>query len=366
MPRQAADAATQRLHGHTFTILHGALLEVGLQRDRIGRVERDLVDELARVEPRHEHEALRHLVAPARLDARAHLAATRDDAHLRTPAHAERLRVVGVHVHDRVRERAVELRHAARHRPRMPVLEHAAGRQPERILLVRATPPAARRAARRCTRCRPDCRRTGSRCRPSRTDRCPRGSASCVSLPLTTGQRRPRASWYVSNGARSWPWPRPNSRVLLEQSLLQVEAEGLRFVVGIAVLDLRHRESLSTLPLRNSMSYSVLPRISGCLAMSSAGHTSSTLKRLENSTSCHRSDRDSPGASHHLVPELRAPLRVAVRAFLLDPHRRRQHEVGGKRRHRRIGFGHDDEVVGIAIAGIALLAPGWARPACCC
>src|SRR4029450_1604467 len=34
-----------------------ALLEIGLERDRIRRVERDLVDELALIEPRDEHHA---------------------------------------------------------------------------------------------------------------------------------------------------------------------------------------------------------------------------------------------------------------------------------------------------------------------
>src|SRR6185436_2023952 len=61
---------------HPFD-LHGAFLEIGLQRDRVGGVERDLVDELALVEPGYEHHAARHLVAPARLDPRADEAAAR-------------------------------------------------------------------------------------------------------------------------------------------------------------------------------------------------------------------------------------------------------------------------------------------------
>src|SRR6188768_417424 len=59
--------------------LHGALLEVGLERDRVGRIQRHLVDELAGVEPGHEHQAARRLVAVARLDPRAHAAAPRAD-----------------------------------------------------------------------------------------------------------------------------------------------------------------------------------------------------------------------------------------------------------------------------------------------
>ena len=120
-------------------------------------------------------------------------------------------------------------------------------------------------------------------------------------------------------------------RVLLEQALLHVEAEGLRLGVLVAGLHVGSG-NLSTWPLRNSTSYSVLPRYSGFFAISSAGHTSSILKRLENSISCHRSERASPGAVDELVPEVRAPLGVAVGAFLLDPHRRRQDQVG---RHAR-------------------------------
>ncbi len=53
---------------------------------------------------------------------------------------------------------------------------------------------------------------------------------------------------------------------------------------------------LSTSPFLNRTSNSVLPLYSGFLAIRSAGHTSSILKRLENSISCQRSERDSPGA----------------------------------------------------------------------
>src|SRR4051794_41892338 len=47
---------------------HRAFLEVGLQRDRIGGVQRHLVNELRFVEPRHEHELARGLVAAAGFD----------------------------------------------------------------------------------------------------------------------------------------------------------------------------------------------------------------------------------------------------------------------------------------------------------
>ena len=70
---------------------------------------------------------------------------------------------------------------------------------------------------------------------------------------------------------------------------------------------------------------------------------------------CHRSERASPGAFDQLMPEMRAPLGIAVGAFLLHPHRRRQDQIGRHRGNRRIGVRDDNEVVGIAIAGIGLV-----------
>src|SRR5262245_5625174 len=51
-----------------FYDLAGALLEIGLERDRVRGVKRHLIDELARVEPWDEHETARRHVAPPRLD----------------------------------------------------------------------------------------------------------------------------------------------------------------------------------------------------------------------------------------------------------------------------------------------------------
>src|SRR3954454_11372704 len=55
--------------------LDGALLEVRLLADRVGGVQRDLVDQPGAVELRHEDHAAGRLVASARLHPRAHLAA---------------------------------------------------------------------------------------------------------------------------------------------------------------------------------------------------------------------------------------------------------------------------------------------------
>ena len=180
---------------HTLHHLAGALLEVGLQRDRVGGVERHLVDELARVEPRHEDHAARQLVAAARLDAAAHRAAARDDLDLVAAAHAERLGVLGVQVDHGVGEREVQLGHAARHRARVPVLEHAAGDQPQRVFLVGLL-------GRRLVGQRVD---VGLVVRVAVELEAGAGlhvgigalleAPACVSLPFTTGQRRPRTLW---------------------------------------------------------------------------------------------------------------------------------------------------------------------------
>ena len=131
--------------------LHGALLEVGLERDRVGRVERHLVDELAGVEPGHEHQAARRLVAAARLDARAHAAAARADLHLDAAPHAERRGVV--------RDACSRPRWAppctapARGASSSPnASARARGRSTARTgSPCPALPAAARRAARRCS-----------------------------------------------------------------------------------------------------------------------------------------------------------------------------------------------------------------------
>src|SRR6185369_11516485 len=67
-----------------------AFLEVGLERYRVGCIQRDLVDQLARVEPRNEYQSARRLVAAASFYSRSHAAATRRDLHLHTTPHAER------------------------------------------------------------------------------------------------------------------------------------------------------------------------------------------------------------------------------------------------------------------------------------
>ena len=67
-------------------------------------------------------------------------------------------------------------------------------------------------------------------------------------------------------------------------------------ILGVVILLFLALFAHRWLPFLNSTSNKVLPFSSGFLATNSCGHTSSTLKRLENSISCHKSDFASPGA----------------------------------------------------------------------
>ena len=271
-----------------------------------------------------------------------------------------------MHVADRVRHRLVQLGHAARHRARVPVLEHAAGRQPERIVLVRAPRAAARRAARRCSALpsgiavelvagaglhvgvgalavapqrllavRPPAsagRAPGGRCRTApgrgrgrgRTARTPRTG------PSARRSRRPSLRRW-----RSRPRSR-DSRELVDLAVAEQHVEQrLAAVLGLLGEQLG-RPHLLDLEALGELHQ--LPQVGARLA-----------RRVDQ-----------------LVPEVRAPLGVAVGAFLLDPHRRRQDQVGGER-----GDGRDRRprrrrsCPGCGSPG-SPPASGWRRPACCC
>src|SRR5690606_553547 len=114
-----------------------ALLVVGLLGNRIGRVQGDLVDQLAGIEPGHEHHPTWHAVAAAGLHPGTHLPAARLHPDLVAALEPARPRVVRVHEADRRRERAVQLGDAHGHRAGMPVLQHPPGDEPQAVLGVR-------------------------------------------------------------------------------------------------------------------------------------------------------------------------------------------------------------------------------------
>src|SRR5262245_58120219 len=110
-----------------------AFLEVGLKRDRVGGVQRHLVDELAFIEPWHEYDTARHAVATARLQPGADEAAARLYLHLVAATQIERGGVVRMHEADGIGKCAIQLWNASGHRAGVPVLEHTAGHKPIRV-----------------------------------------------------------------------------------------------------------------------------------------------------------------------------------------------------------------------------------------
>src|SRR5687768_16779870 len=104
-PPARAKRQNRALMGHLLLGLHladrhGAFLVISLQRDGAGGVERDLVDQLARVEPGHEDQTLGRLVAAARFHARTDRSPPRADLDDLASPYVERAGVLWVEVAD--------------------------------------------------------------------------------------------------------------------------------------------------------------------------------------------------------------------------------------------------------------------------
>ena len=160
--------------------------------------------------------------------------------------------------------------------------------------------------------------------------------------------------------------------VFLEQALLQVEAERGALVVGVAGLDVGQREAVD-LAVAEQHVVERLAALLGRLRQQLRGPDLLDREALGELDQLPEVGARLAGRGDELVPELGAPLGVAVGALLLDPHRGRQDQVGGERGDGRVGVGDDDEVVRVAVARIALLvhvraglhvvvAPGPSRP----
>jgi hypothetical protein len=166
--------------------------------------------------------------------------------------------------------------------------------------------------------------------------------------------------------------------IFLEQSLLDIEAERLGLVVGIAFVDVGDREFIDdTVPVEH-----VVQRLAAILRLLRNQFVIQYFLDLEALGEFHELPEIGARLARRgdeLVPELRAPLGIAIGAFLLHPHRGRQHEIGSERRllqsrmlrdgllnaywvqvnnnlqHRRIGVADDNEIVGVAETRIGLL-----------
>src|SRR5690606_7270256 len=115
----------------------GAFLVIRLFRDWIDGIQRDLVDQLAGVEPGDEDETDRRLVAATGFDPGTDFTAPGYDAHFITAAHTTFAGIVGMHEHHRIGEGFVEFRHALGHRAGMPMLQYPAGAQPHVEFFIR-------------------------------------------------------------------------------------------------------------------------------------------------------------------------------------------------------------------------------------
>ena len=330
----------------TAHFLKSVCLEIGT-----GGVERHLVDELARVEPGDEDEAARRQVAAAGLDAGQHLAAARDDPDRRAAAQAELGGVVGVHVAEGVGHGAEELGHALGHRAGVPVLEHAAGGEPEGIFLVRAL---------------------GGRLVGEREDH---GAAVLlaveVELLLALGvgvvvaveaparllalDHRPAQAAHLVvavEGREVVAVAAAEARVFLEEALLDVEAEDVGLGVGIFLVDVGALVGVDLAVGEEDVVEGLAGKVGGDELGRPDLLDGEALGELDELPEV---GLRLAGGVDHLPPELGAPLGVAVGALLLDPHRGGQDQVGGLAGGGRVDVGDDDEVLRVAVAGQPLL-----------
>ena len=198
---------------------------------------------MAGIEPGHKYQAPRRLVAAAGFHAGANLAATRDHAHLIAAAQPALARVFGVHKHQGVGRRAMQLRHPARHRARVPVLQNAAGGQPQVVLGVRFL--------------------GGGLIRQGEDHRAPVGFAVKIPTAAFSGigvgalfeappgllavEHRPAQSAPAMVGVKVGQivgLAAAEARVFLEQPFLQVKAQLGGFLVAVAVLDIGQRKTI--------------------------------------------------------------------------------------------------------------------------
>ena len=235
----------------------------------------------------------------------------------------------------------------------MPVLQHPSGRQPERVVLVRGL---------------------GRRLVGQGEDV---GLAIGVAVELPAGagldvgilalavaparllavDHRPadaaRLVVLVERG-QVVPMAAAEGGVFLEEAFLQVEAEGLRLVVGVGLVDVRQRELVD---MAVAVEH-VIQRLAAQAGFLVDQFLRPDLLDLEALGELHQLPEVGARVArrlHQLVPEVGAALGVAVGAFLLDPHRAGQDQVGGDGGHRRVDVGDDDEVLRIAVARVGLL-----------
>ena len=177
----------------------------------------------------------------------------------------------------------------------MPVLEHAASDQPNIVFLIR-------HLGGRLVGDREDDRLTVVTAVEFHTfSRLYIGIETFAVAPLgflAIDDRPPKPTFLVIAvvGGQIMPVPSAEGGIFLEQALLDVETECLGLFVGVVGLDLAQGE-LIDLPV---FEQDVVKGLAAKLRMTVEdfrGPDFVVVNRLENSTSCQRSERASPGAS---------------------------------------------------------------------
>lgn len=121
---------------YTFSSLTAHFLK-SVSFERIGRIQRQFVNQLCGVEERHVHQALWRTVTTARFNNRDHFATARNHFHFVATAQIARFRIQRVNKQDRFREGAVQFWYTASHTAGVPVLQNASGREPQVVLFIR-------------------------------------------------------------------------------------------------------------------------------------------------------------------------------------------------------------------------------------
>ena len=112
-------------------------LVIRLLADIAHGVQRQQVDQFGFIEKRNENETARGFSALVNSDPQFDFSAATDNADPIARLDAQLLRVRAVYFHISARDRLVQLLHAARHGTRVPMLQHAPGAKPKRILVIR-------------------------------------------------------------------------------------------------------------------------------------------------------------------------------------------------------------------------------------
>ncbi len=143
--------------------------------------------------------------------------------------------------------------------------------------------------------------------------------------------------------------------VFLEQALLHIEAEMPGLDVVVVRVDLARRKAIDLAVAKEHVEQGLALVVRVLVEQLRrpdlvGGEALGKLHQLPEVGA------GLPRRVDELVPDMGAALGIAVGTFLLHPHRGGEDEVGGHGRHGRVGVGDDDEVLGVAIARIGLVA----------